>query len=96
MVFFSFNSTESTGVFTGLSLKWYKSLFEDADGSIKSALIYSITLAVTSSIVATFIGTLAALGLSKFKRKEFCYEEKFMDCEDRGSYRYVGAATKRH
>ena len=69
MVFFSFNSTESTGVFTGFSLKWYKSLFEDADGSIKSALMYSITLAIISSIVATFIGTLAALGLSKFRRK---------------------------
>jgi spermidine/putrescine transport system permease protein len=69
MVFFSFNSTESTGVFTGFSLKWYKSLFEDADGSIKSALMYSITLAVISSLVATFIGTLAALGISKFRKK---------------------------
>lgn len=69
MIFFSFNSTESTGVFTGFSLKWYRSLFEDADGSIRSALMYSITLAVISSLVATFIGTLAALGISKFKRK---------------------------
>ena len=69
MVFFSFNSTESTGVFTGFSLKWYESLFEDADGSIRSALMYSITLAVISSIVATFIGTLAALGISKFRHK---------------------------
>ena len=69
MVFFSFNSTESTGVFTGFSTKWYQSLFEDSDGSIRSALFYSITLAVTSSIIATFIGTLAAMGLSKFKRK---------------------------
>lgn len=69
MVFFSFNSTESTGVFTGFSLKWYKSLFTDADGSIRSALTYSITLAVLSSVIATFIGTLAALGLAKFKKK---------------------------
>lgn len=69
MVFFSFNSTESTGVFTGFSLKWYKSLFADADGSIRSALTYSITLAVLSSVIATFVGTLAALGLSKFKKK---------------------------
>ena len=68
MVFFSFNSTESTGVFTGFSLKWYKSLFADADGSIRSALTYSLTLAITSSIIATFLGTLAALGLSKFKK----------------------------
>ena len=69
MVFFSFNSTESTGVFTGFSLKWYKSLFTDADGSIRSALTYSITLAVLSSVIATFVGTLAALGLAKFKKK---------------------------
>ena len=69
MVFFSFNSTESTGVFTGFSTKWYQSLFEDADNSIKSALSYSLALAVLSSIIATFIGTLAALGISKFKRK---------------------------
>ena len=68
MVFFSFNSTESTGVFTGFSLKWYKSLFTDSDGSIRSALTYSITLAVLSSIIATFVGTLAALGLAKFKK----------------------------
>ena len=68
MVFFSFNSTESTGVFTGFSLKWYKSLFADADGSIRSALSYSLILAISSSIIATFIGTLASLGLAKFKR----------------------------
>ena len=69
MVFFSFNATESTGVFAGFSTKWYKSLFEDADGSIRSALMYSIILAVVSSLIATFIGTLAALGISKFKKK---------------------------
>ena len=64
MVFFSFNSTESTGVFTGFSTKWYESLFADSDGSIRSALSYSIALAVASSLIATFIGTLAALGLA--------------------------------
>ena len=69
MIFFSFNSTESTGVFTGFSLKWYKSLFEDPDGSIRSALMYSIILAVSSSLIATFVGTLAALGINKFKHK---------------------------
>jgi len=69
MVFFSFNSTESTGVFTGFSLKWYRILFADEDGSIRSALMYSIALAVLSSLIATLIGTVAALGLMKFKRK---------------------------
>ena len=69
MVIFSFNSSESTGVFTGFSSKWYEMLFADEDGSVKSALFYSITLAVISSVVATVIGTVAALGLTKFKRK---------------------------
>ena len=69
MVFFSFNSSESTGVFTGFSTEWYEILFADEDGSIRSALFYSITLAVTSSLIATVIGTVAALGLVKFKRR---------------------------
>ena len=69
MVIFSFNSSESTGVFTGFSTEWYETLFADEDGSVKSALFYSISLAVLSSIIATVIGTVAALGLTKFKRK---------------------------
>lgn len=69
MVFFSFNSSESTGVFTGFSTKWYEILFADEDGSVKSALFYSISLAVLSSLIATVIGTVAALGLTKFRRK---------------------------
>ena len=69
MILFSFNATESTGVFSHFSLKWYQSLFRDEDGSIRSALIYSLTLAISSSLIATLIGTAAALGLSKFKRK---------------------------
>ena len=69
MVIFSFNSSESTGVFTGFSPEWYQTLFADEDGSVKSALFYSISLAVLSSLIATLIGTVAALGLVKFKRK---------------------------
>ena len=69
MVFFSFNSSESTGVFTGFSLKWYEILFADEDGSVRSALFYSISLAILSSLIATVIGTVAALGLIRFKHK---------------------------
>ena len=69
MVFFSFNSSESTGVFTGFSTKWYETLFADEDGSVRSALFYSISLAVLSSVIATVIGTVAALGLTKFRCK---------------------------
>lgn len=67
LILFSFNSTESTGVFTGFSLRWYRSLFNDA--STRSALMYSLVLAILSSIIATLIGTAAALGISKMRRK---------------------------
>ena len=69
MVIFSFNSSESTGVFTGFSTEWYEILFADEDGSVRSALFYSISLAVMSSLIATVIGTVAALGLVKFRRR---------------------------
>ncbi len=67
LIFFSFNSLESTGVFGGFSLKWYESILQNEDA--KSALINSVVIAVSSSLVATVLGTLAALGISKLKNK---------------------------
>ncbi len=67
LIFFSFNANESTGAFGGFSLKWYEQLFEDEIA--KEALINSLIIAVSSSIVATFIGTFAALGISKIKKR---------------------------
>ena len=67
LIFFSFNSLESTGVFGGFSLKWYESILQNEEA--KSALINSVVIAVSSSLVATVLGTLAALGISKLKNK---------------------------
>jgi len=69
LIFFSFNSIESTGVFGGFSLKWYESILQNEDA--KAALINSLVLAVASSVIATVIGTFAALGISKLKNKVF-------------------------
>ncbi|MBE7092637.1 MAG: ABC transporter permease [Clostridiales bacterium] len=69
LIFFSFNSLESTGVFGGFSLKWYEALLQNE--LAKEALINSIIIAVSSCIVATVIGTFAALGISKIKSKFF-------------------------
>ena len=65
MVLFSFNSTNSTGVFAGFSLKWYGELMHDTD--TRAALINTLILAVSSSILATVIGTAAAVGIDKMK-----------------------------
>ena len=67
MMLFSFNSTRSTAVFSGFSLKWYGELFRDEKAG--EALLNTLKLAVLSSIIATVLGTLAAVGLSRLKRR---------------------------
>lgn len=67
LIFFSFNSLESTGVFGGFSLKWYEAILQNE--LAKEALINSLIIAVSSAVTATVIGTLAALGISKIKTK---------------------------
>ena len=67
LIFFSFNSSGSTGVFEGFSLKWYESILSNE--LAKEALINSLIIAVTSSVVSTVIGTFAAIGISKLKNK---------------------------
>ncbi len=67
MVLFSFNASNSTGVFTGFSFYWYRELFNDP--ATLSALKNTLILAVLSSAVATIIGTVAAVGISKLKSK---------------------------
>lgn len=67
LIFFSFNSNESTGAFGGFSLKWYEQLMEDEIA--KEALINSLIIAVSSSVIATAIGTFAAMGISKIKKR---------------------------
>ena len=55
LMLFSFNSTSSTGVFSGFSLYWYRELFKNAN--VFNALRNTMILAVTSSVTATVIGT---------------------------------------
>ena len=66
MIVFSFNGTSSTSVLSGFSLQWYKALFED-EATLK-ALSNTIVLAVCSALIATVLGTAAAVGLDRFKK----------------------------
>ena len=67
LIFFSFNDSNSTAVFTGFSFKWYKELFSSADTF--TALRNTLILAVLSSLIATVIGTAAAEGIYKMRNK---------------------------
>lgn len=67
LIFFSFNDSNSTAVFTGFSLKWYKELFSSPDTF--TALRNTLILAVLSSLLSTVIGTAAAEGIYRMRNK---------------------------
>ena len=69
VVLFSFNESGSLSSFSGFSLYWYEELFRD--GEALTALKNSLFLAVTSSLLATVIGTLAAFGISRARNKYY-------------------------
>jgi spermidine/putrescine transport system permease protein len=67
LLLFSFNRAGSLNHFSTFSLYWYRELFRDA--AALTALRNSLVLAVSSSLIATVIGTLAALGIDRTKSK---------------------------
>lgn len=69
MIVFSFNAGKSTSVFQGFSLRWYQELF--SGGELMEYLKNSLILAVASSLIATALGTLAAVGIYNLKSKKF-------------------------
>lgn len=66
LIVFSFNQSKSRGAWTGFTLSWYEKLFTNQQ--ILSSLANTLVIAVISSVVATILGTLAAIGISNMKR----------------------------
>ena len=69
VILFSFNESGSLSHFSGFSLYWYQELFRD--GEALDALKNSLILAVSSSLLATLIGTLAAFSIARAKSKRY-------------------------
>ena len=67
LILFSFNASNSTANFTGFSLMWYTELFKSPE--TWASLRNSLLLAISSSLLATVIGTAAAEGIYKMKNK---------------------------
>lgn len=67
LIIFSFNDSGSLSEFTGFSFVWYEELFHDEEAF--SALRNSLVLAVSSSLVATVLGTFGALGLHRMRSR---------------------------
>ncbi len=61
LMVYSFNDSRSRGMWGGFTLRWYVELFQDR--TIMSSLYSTLLIGVISALVATIIGTLAAIGI---------------------------------
>ncbi|MET4803347.1 ABC transporter permease subunit [Bradyrhizobium sp. LB11.1] len=66
LVIYSFNASRLVTVWGGWSLRWYHEFF--ADRAMIEAAWMSLRVAVSSATIATLIGTLAAVALSRGER----------------------------
>lgn len=66
LIVFSFNESKSRANWTGFTFKWYIELFKDKQ--IMTSLNYTISIALIASLVATIIGTFAAIGIYSIKK----------------------------
>ncbi|MFO7637555.1 MAG: ABC transporter permease [Clostridia bacterium] len=69
LVLYSFNESRTRVKWTGISLKWYIELFQDE--MILSALRYTFLIAFLAAVLATVIGTMAAIGVFRMKKMSF-------------------------
>ena len=67
LMVFSFNANKSRTVWGGFSLQWYVELSQNS--SIMDALQVTLAVSVISAIVATILGTMAAIGFYSMKRR---------------------------
>ena len=67
LIVYSFNSSKTLGNWSGFTFDWYVKLFETRE--ITDALVVTITLAVLSAVIATVLGTAAAIGLHSMKKR---------------------------
>jgi putrescine transport system permease protein len=66
LVIYSFNASRLVTVWGGWSLRWYDDFFHDR--AMLEAALMSFRVAATSATIATLLGTLAAVALSRGER----------------------------
>lgn len=67
LIVLSFNSSRTRAKWGGFSLKWYAALFEN--DAILQALYNTLLIALLSALIATVIGTMAAIALNSMKSR---------------------------
>ncbi len=66
LIVFSFNESRLVTVWGGFSLRWYAGLW--ANAPLMDALMVSLRIALVSAVIATALGTLAAIALTRAGR----------------------------
>lgn len=66
LIVYSFNKNKSRGAWTGFTLDWYRKLLTNE--MILTAFANTVIVALVSSVVATIIGTAAAIGINNMNR----------------------------
>lgn len=69
LIVLSFNDSKSRVVWGGFTTRWYSEVFSNS--TILSAFATTIALALLSALIASVIGTLAALGIDRMRRKQY-------------------------
>ena len=67
MIVFSFNGQQSTAVMSGFSFRWYEALADNA--RLLESLRNTLILAFSAAIVSTIMGTAAAVGIFRLRKK---------------------------
>jgi len=65
IVFFSFNTSRRNITFQGFTLDWYVKLFDNH--ALLKSFGNTIIVAVCSTLIATAVGTLAAVGMARYR-----------------------------
>ena len=67
LIFFSFNDSKSSVLFTGFTTKWYEKLF--TNDIIINALLNTLSVALIAGVFAVILGTGAAIGINAMNKK---------------------------
>ena len=67
LIVLSFNNSKSKVHWGGFTLNWYKRLFSSS--SIMEAFYTTILITLASALIATLLGTMAALGIDAMKKR---------------------------
>lgn len=69
LILYSFNDSKLRGSFTGITFKWYVELFNDSE-VLYSSLLYNCNCNNFITVIATFIGTVASIGIYYMRKSE--------------------------